>query len=105
MSYPGVVGEPEKAQLFAGSVERNFGIESHLFWKSHFDRINKFIEVHSYHITPLASLHNSITNTDDNSNLVADADPDTLMLIVQSKLEIVRLQVWSVSTTTFSRRQ
>ena len=28
---------PEKAQLFAESVERNFGIESHLFRKSHFD--------------------------------------------------------------------
>ena len=33
---------PEKAQLFAESVERNFGIESHLFSKSQFDRINKF---------------------------------------------------------------
>ena len=31
---------PENAQLFAESVERNFGIESHLFRKSHFDRIN-----------------------------------------------------------------
>ena len=91
MSYSGVVGEPKKAQLFAGSVERNFGIESHLFWKSHFDRINKFIEVHSYHITPLDSLHDNITNTYDNSDLVADADPDTLMCIVWSKLKIVRL--------------
>ena len=34
---------PEKAQLFDESVERNFGIESHLFRKSHFDRITKFI--------------------------------------------------------------
>ena len=31
---------PEKAQLFAESVERNFGIESHLFRKSHFDHID-----------------------------------------------------------------
>ena len=37
---------PEKAQLFAESVERNFGIESHLFRKSHFDQINKLIEAH-----------------------------------------------------------
>ena len=40
---------PEKTQLFAESVESNFGIESHLFQKSHFDRINKFVEAHSYH--------------------------------------------------------
>ena len=32
---------PEKAQLFAESVERNFSIESHLFSKSQFDCINK----------------------------------------------------------------
>ena len=37
---------PKKAQLFAESAERNFGIESHLFRKLHFDHINKFIEVH-----------------------------------------------------------
>ena len=47
---------PEKAQLFAESVERNFDIESHLFSKSQFDCINKFIEAHSYHFTPLDSL-------------------------------------------------
>ena len=35
---------PEKAQLFAESVERNFDVESHLFSKSQFDRINKFVE-------------------------------------------------------------
>ena len=46
---------PEKVQLFAESVERNFGIESYLFRKSHFDRINKFVEAHSYHFTPLDS--------------------------------------------------
>ena len=34
---------PEKAQLFAESVERNFGIETHLFRKLHFDRTNKFL--------------------------------------------------------------
>ena len=58
---------PEKAQLFAESVERNFGIESHQF-----DRINKFVEAHSYHFTPLGSLYDNITDTDDDSDLVAD---------------------------------
>ena len=78
---------PEKTQLFAESVERNFGIESHLFRKSHFDRINKFIEAHSYHFTPLNSLHDNITDIIDNSDLVADVDPDTLICIVRTELK------------------
>ena len=73
---------PEKVQLFAESVERNFGIESHLFSKSQFDCINKFIEAHSYHFTPLNSLYDNITDTDDDSDLMADVDPDTLIRIV-----------------------
>ena len=76
---------PEKAQLFAKSVERNFGIESHLFRKSHFDRINKFVEAHSCHFTPSDSLHDSLTDTDDDSDLVVDVDPDTLIRIVLSE--------------------
>ena len=73
---------PKKAQFFAESVERNFGIESHLFSKSQFDRINKFVEAHSYHFTPLNSLYDNISDTDDDSDLVADVDPDTLIHIV-----------------------
>ena len=75
------------AQLFAESVERNFGIESHLFSKSQFDRINKFVEAHSYHFTPLDSLHDNKTDTDDDSDLVADVDPDTLIQIVRTELK------------------
>ena len=78
---------PEKAQLLAESAEGNFGIESHLFCKSHFDRINKFVEAHSYHFTPLDSIHDNITNTDDDSDLVADVDPDTLIRIVRTELK------------------
>ena len=78
---------PKKAQLSAESVERNFGIESHLFSKSQFDRINKFVEAHSYHFTPLDSLYDKITDTDDDSDLVADVDPDTLIRIVRTELK------------------
>ena len=78
---------PEKAQLFSESVKRNFGIESHLFRKSHFDRINKFVEAHSYHFTPLDSLSDNVTETDDDSDLVPDVDPDTLICIVRSELK------------------
>ena len=78
---------PEKAQLFAESVERNLHIESHLFRKSHFDHINKFVEAHSYHFTPLDSIHNSTIDTDDDGDLVADVDPDTLIRIVRTELK------------------
>ena len=76
--------DPEKTQLFSESVERNFGIESHLFSKLQFDRINNFVEAHSYHFTPLDSLHDNMTDTDDDSDLVADVDPDTIIRIVQT---------------------
>ena len=77
----------EKAQHFTKSVERNFGIESHLFSKSQFDHINKFVEAHSYHFTPLDSFYDNITDTDDDSNLVANVDPDTLIHIVRTELK------------------
>ena len=78
---------PKKAQLFAESVERNFGIESHLFRKSHFDHINKLVETHSYHFTQLDSLNDITTDTDDDSDLVADVYPDTLIRIVRHELK------------------
>ena len=78
---------PEKAQRFAESVESNFGIESHLFSKSQFDHINKFVETHSYHFTQLDSLHNKTTDTDDDSDSVVDVDPDTLIHIVRTELK------------------
>ena len=70
-----------------GSVERNFGIESHLFRKSHFERINKFVEAHSCHSILLDSLNDNTTDTDDDSDLVADVDPDTLIRIVHHELK------------------
>ena len=48
---------------------------------------NKFVEGHSYPFTPLDSLHDNVTDTDDNSDLVADVDPGTLIRIVRSELK------------------
>ena len=78
---------PKKAQVFAESVEGNFGIESHLFRKSHFDHTNKFVEAHSHHITPLDSVSNNVTDTDDHSDLVAQVDPDPLICTVPSEIK------------------
>ena len=65
----------------------NFGIGSHLFHKSHFDRINKFVKAHSYHFTPLDSIRDSITDHDDDRDLIADVDLDTLIRIVRTELQ------------------
>ena len=46
-----------------------------------------FVEAHSYNFTPLDSLHDNITDTDDNSDLVANVDPDTLIRMVRSELK------------------
>ena len=54
---------------------------------SHFDQVNKFVEAHSYHFRPLDSLYDNVTDTDDDSDLVADVDPDTLIRIVRSELK------------------
>ena len=45
------------------------------------------MEAHSYHFTPLNSLYDNITDTDDDSDLVADVDPDTLIRIVRTELK------------------
>ena len=40
-----------------------------------------------YHFTPLDSLHDNVTDTDDNSDLAVNVDPDTLIRIVRSELK------------------
>ena len=72
---------PDRAQLFAESVVRNFSKESHLVSKLHFDQINKFMEAHSCHFTPLNPLNDISADTDDESDLVVDVDSDTLIHI------------------------
>ena len=44
------------------------------------------MEAHSYHFAPLDSLHDNITDTDDDSDFEADIDPDTLICIVRTEL-------------------
>ena len=46
------------------------------------------MEAHSYHFTPLNSLNDISTDTDDDNELVADVVPETLIPIAQSELKI-----------------
>ena len=43
------------------------------------------MEAHSCHFTPLDSIHDSIIDTDDDSDLVADVDPEFLIRIVPTE--------------------
>ena len=72
----------DKAQLFAESVERHFGIQSNNFDSKHFDEVNQFIEdnyVYFYHEDP----DDYRADMDDDHDLVADIDSDTLIRIVK----------------------
>ena len=66
----------DKAQLFAESVKRHFGIQSDNFDLKHFDEVNQFIE-------DPEDPDDNRANMDDDHDLVADIDSDTLIRIVK----------------------
>ena len=70
-------------QLFAESIERHFGIQSNNFDSNHFDEVNKFIEDNYEYFYPPEDPDNYRSDMDDDHDLVADIDSDTLIKIVQ----------------------
>ena len=73
----------DKAQLFAESVERHFGIQSDNFDLKHFDEVNQFIEDNYVYFYPPEDPDDYRTDMDDDHDLVADIDSDTLIRIVK----------------------
>ena len=73
----------DKAQLFAESVERHFGIQSDNFDSKHFDEVNQFIEDNYKYCYPPEDPDDYRTDMDDDHDLVADIDSDTLIRIVK----------------------
>ena len=73
----------DKAQLFAKSVERHFGIQSDNFDSKHFDEVNQFIEDNYVSFYPLEDPDDYRPDMDDDHDLVADTDSDTLIRIVK----------------------
>ena len=68
----------DKAQLFAESVERHFGIQSDNFDSNHFYKVSQLIEDnHEYFYTP-ENPNDYRSDMDDDHDLVADIDSDTL---------------------------
>ena len=73
----------DKAQLFVKSVEGHFGIQSNNFNSNHFDEVNQFIEDNYEYFYPPEDLDDYRSDMDDDHDLVADIDSDTLIRIVK----------------------
>ena len=73
----------DKAQLFAESVERHFGIESDHFDSNHFDEVNKFIEDNHRYFYPPEDPDDYRFDVGNEHELVADVDAQTLIKLVK----------------------
>ena len=73
----------DKAQLFAESVERHFGIQSNNFDSKHFHEVNQFIEDNYEYFYPPGDPDDYRSDMDDDHDLVANIDSDTLIRIVK----------------------
>ena len=73
----------DKAQLFAESVERHFGIESNHFDSNHFDEVNKFIEDNHRYFYPPEDPDDYRFDVGNEHELVADVHAQTLIKLVK----------------------
>ena len=73
----------DKAQLFAESVERHFGIESDHFDSNHFDEVNKFIEDNHRYFYPPQDPDDYRFDVGNEHELVADVDAQTFIKLVK----------------------
>ena len=73
----------DKAQLFAESVERHFGIESDHFDLNHFDEANKFIEDNHKYYYPPEDPDDYRFDAGNEHELVADVDVPTLIKLAR----------------------
>ena len=73
----------DKAQPFAESAERPFGIQSNNFDSNHFDEVNQFIEDNYEYFYLPENPNDYRSDMDDDHDLVADIGSDTLIKIVQ----------------------
>ena len=73
----------DKAQLFAESVERHFGIESVHFDSNHFNEVNKFIKDNYQYFYPPEDPDDYRFDVGNEHELVADVDAQTLTKLVK----------------------
>ena len=73
----------DKAQLFAESVKRHFGIESDHFDLNHFNEVNKFIKDNYQYFYPPEDPDDYRFDMGNEHELVADVDAQTLIKLVK----------------------
>ena len=73
----------DKAQLFAESVDRHFGIESDHFDSNHFHQVNKFIEDNHRYFYPPEDPDDYRFDVGNEHELVANVDAQTLIKLVK----------------------
>ena len=73
----------DKAQLFAESVERHFGIESKHFDSNHFNEVNKFIDDNHRYFYPPEDPDDYRFDVGNEQELVEDVDAQTLIKLVK----------------------
>ena len=73
----------DKAQLFAESVERHFGIEINHSDSNHFDEVNKFIEDNHRYFYPPEDPDDYRFDVGNEHEFVADVDAQTLIKLVK----------------------
>ena len=73
----------DKAQLFAKSVEKHFGIESDHFDSNHFHDVNKFVEDNHRYFYPPEDPDDYRFDVGNEHELVADVDAPTLIKLVK----------------------
>ena len=73
----------DKAQLFAKSVERHFGIESEHFDLNHFNEVNQFIEDNHRDFYPPENPDDYRFDVANEHELVEDVDAQTLIKLVE----------------------
>ena len=72
-----------QVQHFAKGVKRHFSIQSNNFDSKHFDEVNQFIEDNYEYFYPPEDPDDYRSDMDDDHDLVANIDSDTLIKIVK----------------------
>ena len=98
---------PNKAQLFAESVERHFSIESKRFDSNHFNKVNKFIEDNHRYFYPPEDPDDNRFDMRNEHELVEDVNPQSLIKLVKFLKrdkapghDIIHNEVLRLGTTT-----
>ena len=73
----------DKAQLFAESIERHFGIESKHLDSNHFNEVDKFIADNHKYFYPPEDPDDCRFDVGNEHKLVEDVDPQTLIKLIK----------------------